>query len=605
MTPDDRFTAGLEVVPRRRPDGVVGPGHLVRPHRPFDHTTAAAPALVRPAVEVSDEQQHETACGGGRDTRADRRRGQRPFQRIPAGSDHGRKPVAVRPASVANNVDRDRRNRRRSTFRSIRPSPPRRCRPPGTRRAARQRSWAPRSSRRTVGSGSLLPSITRSGSSRPNGKLAETWGTPGSGDGQFNFNVGATTAGRSPSPRMAASGLPIPGTSASSGSTRTANSCPRGADSGPADGEFVYPNDISVDTVGTVFVADDKRHDIQVFTSDGQYLRSLKPASFVIGHRRGLVLTTILPDGRPGLTQYKPDGSYQGGIDMPDLMPARRAWPATPRRISMQSAPLDRDTPAPWFASLRRVRSLLSGTPEDLASRSRRLATSPTCSSPTMPRSAGTTSRSREGVTAEADTRSAAKSGARRPLDIERLFDAGCRQNRTDVPSPMCPDDGQSPIDCRRKEPGMAMIRVEPVEVHVRTGWFDGSPREITWGDERLPSPGSPPSARRRPHTRSSPDRGPCSRSRPPGPVSPSPISIARAAGRSRPSTRSDASGLIRLDRGWTGACPPVGAVGQGRVRRYRARPVPFGRRNGALPPAGPTYNRAMPDDVDVADVVP
>ncbi len=32
----------------------------------------------------------------------------------------------------------------------------------------------------------------------------------------------------------------------------------------------------------------------------------------------------------------------------------------------------------------------------------------------------------------------------------------------------------------------MAMIRVEPVEVHVRTGWFDGSPREITWGHERL-----------------------------------------------------------------------------------------------------------------------
>jgi hypothetical protein len=32
----------------------------------------------------------------------------------------------------------------------------------------------------------------------------------------------------------------------------------------------------------------------------------------------------------------------------------------------------------------------------------------------------------------------------------------------------------------------MAMIRVEPVEVHVRTDWFDGTPREITWGDERL-----------------------------------------------------------------------------------------------------------------------
>ncbi len=33
----------------------------------------------------------------------------------------------------------------------------------------------------------------------------------------------------------------------------------------------------------------------------------------------------------------------------------------------------------------------------------------------------------------------------------------------------------------------MAFTRVEPVEVHVRTDWFDGRPREITWGDERLP----------------------------------------------------------------------------------------------------------------------
>lgn len=33
----------------------------------------------------------------------------------------------------------------------------------------------------------------------------------------------------------------------------------------------------------------------------------------------------------------------------------------------------------------------------------------------------------------------------------------------------------------------MAMIRVEPVEVRVRTDWFDGRPTEITWGSERLP----------------------------------------------------------------------------------------------------------------------
>ena len=32
----------------------------------------------------------------------------------------------------------------------------------------------------------------------------------------------------------------------------------------------------------------------------------------------------------------------------------------------------------------------------------------------------------------------------------------------------------------------MAMIRVEPVPVRVRTDWLDGRPREITWGHERL-----------------------------------------------------------------------------------------------------------------------
>ena len=33
----------------------------------------------------------------------------------------------------------------------------------------------------------------------------------------------------------------------------------------------------------------------------------------------------------------------------------------------------------------------------------------------------------------------------------------------------------------------MAMIRVAPVAVDVRTDWFDGRPREITWGERRLP----------------------------------------------------------------------------------------------------------------------
>ena len=33
----------------------------------------------------------------------------------------------------------------------------------------------------------------------------------------------------------------------------------------------------------------------------------------------------------------------------------------------------------------------------------------------------------------------------------------------------------------------MAMVRVAPVTVRVRTDWFKGVPREITWGEERIP----------------------------------------------------------------------------------------------------------------------
>ncbi len=33
----------------------------------------------------------------------------------------------------------------------------------------------------------------------------------------------------------------------------------------------------------------------------------------------------------------------------------------------------------------------------------------------------------------------------------------------------------------------MAIVRMEPVNVRVRADWFDGTPREITWGEMRLP----------------------------------------------------------------------------------------------------------------------
>jgi hypothetical protein len=49
------------------------------------------------------------------------------------------------------------------------------------------------------------------------------------------------------------------------------------------------------------------------------------------------------------------------------------------------------------------------------------------------------------------------------------------------------PDDTTQRLSPRKGAIPMAFIRVEPVTVQVRTDWFNGRPREITWGDERLP----------------------------------------------------------------------------------------------------------------------
>jgi hypothetical protein len=60
---------------------------------------------------------------------------------------------------------------------------------------------------------------------------------------------------------------------------------------------------------------------------------------------------------------------------------------------------------------------------------------------------------------------------------IEQMF---CRTSAPD-------DDTTTRPAPNLRRPDMAFIRVEPVQVHVRTDWFSGRPREITWGDERLP----------------------------------------------------------------------------------------------------------------------
>ncbi len=81
----------------------------------------------------------------------------------------------------------------------------------------------------------------------------------------------------------------------------------------------------------------------------------------------------------------------------------------------------------------------------------------------------------------------------------------------------------------------MAMIRVAPVNVEVRTDWFNGTPREVTWGTDRMPITRVVAIRDERsayPAITGSSDA--CSRSTRRRSASPSPIAIGHAGGRSR-----------------------------------------------------------------------
>ena len=122
----------------------------------------------------------------------------------------------------------------------------------------------------------------------------------------------------------------------------------------------------------------------------------------------------------------------------------------------------------------------------------------------------------------------------------------------------------------------MAMIRMEPTAVRVRTDWFDGRPREVTWGDERLPitAPGGrAPRSLGLPH-RSRPADGVRGRDPQGSAGAELPASFAtldhRGPRRGTPRRLTDPAGARAGD-------PPNVVPGRtlaGRVRRYRARPA-------------------------------
>ena len=97
----------------------------------------------------------------------------------------------------------------------------------------------------------------------PDGSFLEAWGTPGSGEGEFDFTTfgwAATTRGRSPSPRTAPSTSPISATTASRSSARTGNFLTAWGSEGTEPGQFITPIDLVVDEQGRVYVVDSFRN---------------------------------------------------------------------------------------------------------------------------------------------------------------------------------------------------------------------------------------------------------------------------------------------------------------------------------------------------------
>jgi hypothetical protein len=155
------------------------------------------------------------------------------------------------------------------------------------------------------------------------GKLSETWGPPVSDEHHFNFNIGPDNAGALVFAPDGGFFVLDSGNFRVERFDKDRKFLGAWGRYGSGTGEFVAPTDIDIDQVGTIFVSDDRRHDIQAFTSDGTYTRSVAVGAagpFISANGEGWITTDRLPSGRSGIVEYKPDGSYQGGYDMTSVM---------------------------------------------------------------------------------------------------------------------------------------------------------------------------------------------------------------------------------------------------------------------------------------------
>ena len=133
------------------------------------------------------------------------------------------------------------------------------------------------------------------------GAYLESWGTPGSGDGEFNF-------ARDPNDSFGAIAFAPDGGFyvADTGNQRVQRFDPNRTfltawgSFGNEDGQFVAPSAVAIGDDGSVFVTDDARHVIQQFTADGTFVQRIAdgtawPLSLATGGGGNLYYIAGLP----------------------------------------------------------------------------------------------------------------------------------------------------------------------------------------------------------------------------------------------------------------------------------------------------------------------
>jgi DNA-binding beta-propeller fold protein YncE len=113
----------------------------------------------------------------------------------------------------------------------------------------------------------------------PDGTYRETWGTPGSGEGELEFLSSASLYGRPYGDIAfdAEGNIYI----ADTGNFRVQQFAPdrtfvrAWGSKGSEDGQFLAPSGIAIGADGVVYVSDETRSDVQMFAPDGQYLATI------------------------------------------------------------------------------------------------------------------------------------------------------------------------------------------------------------------------------------------------------------------------------------------------------------------------------------------